>query len=310
MSILSFGAGLTLALVFFTTIPFLQAQEPSAVAPSKLSRTVGLDIVQHVVNPDNTISLTFHWSEKGHDFQRTVVATDQTIVVYNGHIMTMKDLTDDQYKAKAVATVKSDGTTVVLLRFGKKPLPKNQLTPAQRALLASLAPAPTAASDTALDHRVESIIQSLNLSDAEQSRRVSAVLEADLRAVRDAHNSGLELDPSVHQQFIEGLAANLTPDQVEMVKDKLTLNKMPITFKVYQQIIPNLKPSDKARILSLLGEAREKSLDQKNVDEMTPIFKKYKLEIQKYLESQGYDWNGSYKAFVQGQKAKPSPGNN
>jgi hypothetical protein len=120
--------------------------------------------------------------------------------------------------------------------------------------------------------------------------------------VRDAHNAGLQLDPDVHKKFIAGLQADLTPGQIESVKNQLTANKLPITFKAYHQIIPNLKPADDAKILDWLTQAREQSLDVKNVDEMTPIFKKYKTEIEHYLDQQGYDWHASYKAYVDNQK--------
>ncbi|HTB83515.1 MAG TPA: DUF3826 domain-containing protein [Candidatus Sulfotelmatobacter sp.] len=270
------------------------------------SRTVGLDIVKEVVNPDKTTSLTFHWSEKGNDYQRTVTANEQTIVVVDGQIKKFSELPAEQFHAKAVATVGADGVTVVLLRFGKKPLPKDQLTAEQAAMIASLAPPPTAASDAALNKRVAGIVDSLNLTNTSQQERISSVLTAFLRAVRDAHNAGLQLDPVVHPKFVAGLQADLTPEQVESVKDRLTANKLPITFKVYHQILPNLKPEDDAKILAWLQEAREQSLDAKNVEDMTPIFKKYKTEIEHYLDKQGYDWDKSYKAFVDGQKSKAS----
>jgi hypothetical protein len=269
---------------------------------SKLSRTVGLDIVSRTTNADKTVSLVFKWSEKGNPMERTVIVNDSTIVVDNGKLMKFTDLTDENFHAKAVATVKADGITTVLLRFGKAPLPKDELTPAQSALLASLVPPATAASDAALDKRVAGIVASLGITDAGAQARVSAVLATDLRAVRDAHNAGLQLDPAVHQKFIAGLQADLTPEQVEAVKDKLTVNKLPITLKVYHQILPNLKPEDNQEIVSELQKAREESLDVKNVDEMTPIFKKHKTEIEHYLNDHGYDWNKSYKAFVDSQK--------
>ena len=276
----------------------------TVVAPTKnASRTVGLDIVNKTVNPDKSTSLTFRWSEKGNTMERSVVANDQTIVVYNGKIVKFSDLTEDQFRAKAVATVGPDGVTVVLLRFGKKPLPKDQLTPEQAAMIASLAPAPTAASDAALNKRVAGIVNSLNLDDTAKQERIRNVITTDLRAVRDSHNAGLQLDPAVHQKFIDGLQADLTPDQVESVKNQLTVNKLPITFKVYHQILPNLKPADDAKIMDSLKQAREQCLDVKNVDEMNPIFKKYKTEIEHYLEQQGYDWNSSYKAFVDREKS-------
>lgn len=274
------------------------------VAPAKnASRTVGLDIVKRTVNPDKSTSLTFRWSEKGNTMERTVVANDQTIIVFNGQIKKFSDLIDDQFRAKAVATVGPDGVTVVLLRFGKKPLPKDQLTPQQAAMIASLVPTASAASDAALTRRVARIVDSLNLDDTAKQERIRDLITTDLRAVRDAHNAGLQLDPAVHQKFINGLQADLTPDQIESVKNQLTVNKLPITFKVYHQILPDLKPADDAKIMDALKQAREESLDVKNVDEMNPIFKKYKTGIEHYLEAQGYDWNSSYKAFVDKQKS-------
>jgi hypothetical protein len=273
-------------------------------APAKpTSRTVGLDIIKKTANSNGTTSLTFRWDEKGKPMERTVVVNDKTIVVYNGKLEKFADLTDEQMKAKAVATVGADGVTTALLRFGRSPLPKDQLTPEQAAVIAGLAPPATAASDVALDRRVSSLVDSLDLKDEAKEARVSAAIATDLRAVRTAHNAGLQLDPGVHTNLIAGLQANLTPEQVESTKDKLTANKLPITFKAYHQIIPNLKPEDDAKILSWLKEARESSLDVKNVDEMTPIFKKYKTEIEHYLNAQGYDWAKSYKAFVNSQKA-------
>ncbi len=194
--------------------------------------------------------------------------------------------------------------TAVLLRFGKAPLPKDQLTPAQSALLTTLAPPATAASDAALDKRAAALVATMQLKDPAKQERVSAVLSANLRAVRDAHNAGLQLDESVHKELVAGLQADLTPEQIETVKDKLTVNKLPITFKVYHQILPNLTPEDDRKILDWLKKAREECLDVKNADEMAPIFKKYKTEIEHYLDSRGYEWAKSYKAFVDGQKAK------
>lgn len=272
-------------------------------APKNSSRTVGLDIVKKAVNPDKTTSLTFKWSEKGKEMERTVVVNDQTIVVYSGQIKKFAELTDEQMRAKAVATVGADGVTTVLLRFGKAPLPKDQLTPEQAAIIASLAPPPTAASDAALNKRVSGLVDSLDLKDAARQERVRTALTTDLRAVRDAHNAGLQLDPIVHSSFIASLQADLTPEQVESIKDKLTANKLPITLKAYHQILPDLKPQDEAKILDWLKRAREQSLDVKNVDEMTPVFKKYKTEIEHYLDSRGYNWAKSYKAFVNSQKA-------
>jgi hypothetical protein len=274
----------------------------SAADPSKLPGSVGLNISSRSVNPDKSVSLVFTWNDKGQPRSRTVVANEATIVVYNGKLRRLADLSDADFKAKAVATVGADGLTVVVLRFGKSPVPKDQLTPAQAALLSSSTPMATSVSDAALEKRVAAIVGSLGLTEPAVAAQVRAVLATDLRAVRDAHNAGLQLDEAVHQKFIAGLQADLTPVQVEAVKDKLTINKLPITLKVYRQIFPNLKPEDDAFIVAELQKAREESLHEKNVDEMTPIFKKHKKEIEHYLDAHGYDWDKSYKAFVDAQK--------
>jgi len=296
---------LAAAFMLALAASFARSAESTNNTPdaTKLTRTVGLDIVSHTVNPDKTVSLVFKWSDKGKAMERTVVVNDSTIVVFNGQLKKFADLTEKDLHAKAVATVGADGVTTVLLRFGKAPLPKDQLTPAQLAVVASLAPPATAASDAALEKRVAAMVASMELADPAKQERLHAVLTANLRAVRDAHNAGLQLDPTVHKDLIAGLQADLTPEQVDSVKDKLTINKVPITFKGYHQILPNLKPEDDRMILEQLQQAREDCLDVKNPDEMTPIFKKHKTEIERYLNSHGYDWAKSYKAFVDGQKA-------
>jgi hypothetical protein len=154
-----------------------------------------------------------------------------------------------------------------------------------------------------LNKRVDGIVASLELDDTAKQERVRAVIATDLRAVRDAHNAGLQLDPSVHENFVASLQADLTPGQVDSVKDKLTINKVPITFKVYHQILPNLTADDDRVIMEQLSKAREECLDVKSIEEMNPIFKKHKEEIQKYLNGRGYDWDTAYKAFVNAQKA-------
>src|SRR5215472_5822897 len=80
----------TTLLPMAATMPVKAADSTNGtkvVTPAKnASRTVGLDIVDKKVNPDKSTSLTFRWKEKGNTTERTVVANDQTIVVYNGEI--------------------------------------------------------------------------------------------------------------------------------------------------------------------------------------------------------------------------------
>jgi Protein of unknown function (DUF3826) len=208
-------------------------------------------------------------------------------------------------KKKAVATVGPDMVTAVNLRFGRAmvAVSADQLTPAQIAALKAAAPAINPASDVSLNKRVDGIVASLQLNDPAKEGRLKEILTTDLKAVRDSHNAGFAPDKSVHENLNAGLAAELTPDQIETVKNTLTVNKVPVTFKAYHQIVPGLTAEEDAKILGLLKEAREKCLDVKNPDEMARVFEPYKKQIQAYLIANGHDWNTLYKQFVDSMKA-------
>jgi hypothetical protein len=107
-----------------------------------------------------------------------------------------------------------------------------------------------------------------------------------------------------HEKFISELSAVLTPEQVETVKDVLTINKVKITFHAYGEIFPGLADEQKAFILENLKAAREEAIDAGNMPEKSAFFKKYKIKIEAYLTAQGYDVKQSYKTFVAKQKAE------
>ena len=98
--------------------------------------------------------------------------------------------------------------------------------------------------------RVDGIVASLQLNDPAKEARLKLIL-----TTRSTGGPGFAQcrfcspDKSVHANLNAGLAAELTPEQIETVKDKLTVNKVPVTFKVYQQIVTDLTPEEEARIL-------------------------------------------------------------
>jgi hypothetical protein len=268
---------------------------------------VGIDIVKKTVNADRSLTLTFQWKDKGgKEVSRSVVVNSSTVIGIDGKLKTMADLTDETLKKKAVATVGPDGVTAVLLRVGRAmiSMSRDQLTAAQVASLEAAAPPATPESNAALEKRVADLVGSLQLNDAAKEARVKAILGTDLREVRESHNAGFAPDPSVRAAFNAGLKAELTSDQIETVKDKLTVNKVPVTFKVYHEIVPNLTAEEDATILDLLKQAREECLDVKNPDEMARVFEPYKKRIETYLTEHGHDWKTLYKKFTDEQKAK------
>jgi len=107
-----------------------------------------------------------------------------------------------------------------------------------------------------------------------------------------------------HDEFIANLSAVISPEQIEIVEDVLTINKVEVTFKAYGQIFPGLTDVQKAFILKNLKTARSEAIDAGSMNEKSAFFKKYKDRIEAYLTAQGYDVKQAYKDFVAKQKAE------
>lgn len=107
-----------------------------------------------------------------------------------------------------------------------------------------------------------------------------------------------------HDQFISDLSSMLTPEQIETVKDVLTVNKVKVTYDVYLQIFPKLTAGQKTVVLNNLKAAREEAIDCEAMTEKSAFFKKYKIKIEDdYLTAQGYDPKQARKDFAAKQKA-------
>ena len=156
----------------------------------------------------------------------------------------------------------------------------------------------------AIEGRTAEILKVLALNDTNQSARVHDLILAQYRALRAWHDAN---DPklkaakgdtnalaqirgslkTLHDGFIAGLSANLTPAQVEKVKDKMTYGKVQFTFAGYLAAYPDLADPHKQKILELLKQAREEAMDGGSADEKTAIFQKCKGKINNYLSQQG-----------------------
>jgi Protein of unknown function (DUF3826) len=101
----------------------------------------------------------------------------------------------------------------------------------------------------------------------------------------------------LHDQFLARLAAELTPEQLEKVKDKMTYGKVEFTRAGYCAIVPGFTDQDKAKIMELLKAAREEAMDGGSASEKTAIFQKYKDQINDYLNVHGHDVAQAYKEW-------------
>ncbi len=124
------------------------------------------------------------------------------------------------------------------------------------------------------------------LKQAQTPGAAASVDESAIKAVRAEAEPKLA---ALHTEFLGKLSADLTPAQIEQVKDGLTYGVLPLTFRVYQQMLPDLTAAQKAQLLAWLTEAREHAMDAGSSDEKHAWFGKYKGKINNYLAAAGYD---------------------
>ncbi|HWC60771.1 MAG TPA: DUF3826 domain-containing protein [Verrucomicrobiae bacterium] len=156
----------------------------------------------------------------------------------------------------------------------------------------------------AIEGRTADILKILALSDTNKIAKVHDTIIAQYRALNawhDANDARLKAAhadtnavaqirvslKALHDQFLSRLAENLTPEQVEAVKDKMTYGKVQFTFKGYVTQYPNLSEENKQKILEMLKEAREEAMDGGSAEEKTAVFQRYKGKINNYLSKQG-----------------------
>ncbi|HVJ85374.1 MAG TPA: DUF3826 domain-containing protein [Caulifigura sp.] len=177
--------------------------------------------------------------------------------------------------------------------------------------------------------RARKIVAKLDISDAACSARVQDVIarqyrdlstihskrDAALAAAAPKEKSEAEASKAaaqrdaeaeqfrLHYAFLARLAVELTPAQIEQVKDGVTMNVVPVTFKRYQQLLPDL-PADQLRhIQALLLEAREHAMDAGSSEAKHAIFGKYKGRINNYLSAAGVDMKAAERALQERERA-------
>jgi hypothetical protein len=184
----------------------------------------------------------------------------------------------------------------------------------------------------AIEKRTQDILAALELKDASKAAGVHDAIVAryrDLRTWHDANDGALkdlnkrlskaqegESDPirgeiaqaksslrALHDRFINRLSKDLTAQQVETVKDRMTYDVVQVTYNAYGQMLPGLTDGQRARILDLLKEAREEAMDGGSAEEKHAVFGRYKGRINNYLAGEGYDLKEASKELADKQKA-------
>jgi Protein of unknown function (DUF3826) len=110
--------------------------------------------------------------------------------------------------------------------------------------------------------------------------------KAAIQAARDETKPALD---KLHGEFLAKLSAELSPEQVDKVKDGMTYGVVHVTYNVYLKMYPELTEEQKRQIMAWLVEARELAMDQGTSNEKHAVFGKYKGRINNYLSKAGYD---------------------
>jgi len=155
-----------------------------------------------------------------------------------------------------------------------------------------------------IENRTAEILKVLALADTNKAATVHDIVISQYRALRAWHdendaklkmakgdtNATAQIRGSLkqlHDHFLSALAEDLSAEQIEQVKDKMTYGKVEFTFKGYVAQYPDLTDSQKAEILRMLKEAREEAMDGGSAAEKTAVFQRYKGKINNYLSKQG-----------------------
>lgn len=134
----------------------------------------------------------------------------------------------------------------------------------------------------------------LNAIHSSRDAKIAAAKTQTDVTARDAGVAGAKAEADklvsdLHPQYLARLAADLTPEQIDQVKDGMTYGVLPLTYRVYQQMLPDLTPEQKKQIYDWLVEARELAMDGGSSHEKHAWFGKYKGKINNYLSKAGID---------------------
>lgn len=168
-----------------------------------------------------------------------------------------------------------------------------------------------AAYTTSIEVRAVGILDALELEDADTAATVHDVIIAQYRALRardsivdqnliargketsfeDSERAAMVRPISEHlgELYLTTLSAYLTPEQVEIVQDQMTYNRVQAIYDEYCAILPYLKETDKARILERLKTARSEAIGGGSRNEKFSIFDHCKQQIDQQLSTNGYD---------------------
>ena len=168
-----------------------------------------------------------------------------------------------------------------------------------------------------INERAAKIVAPLGIGDSARANRIQKLVAGQYRSLNDVHtarnnqlksfaSSGASKESTeaqtkqleseatakldeLHAKYLSALSAELSPAQVDQVKNGMTYGVLNITYKGYQDMLPGLTAKQKEQIMAWLLEAREHAMDAESSEKKHAWFGKYKGRINNYLSAAGYD---------------------
>lgn len=158
--------------------------------------------------------------------------------------------------------------------------------------------------EQSLGKRADEVLHDLALTDAAKAEHVkSSVVDyyKFLRGWHDRHDDKMkELSKNAkanasqiaierkeltagHEAFVADLGTILTPEQVELVKDRLCYKRPTIMYDGYTKDNPWLTAEQKAGVAKICADAREEAMDGGSSKEKHHIMDRYKGRITNYI---------------------------
>lgn len=143
-----------------------------------------------------------------------------------------------------------------------------------------------------INQRAEKIVTTLALTDAAKATQVRDIIAGQYRslneidAATDTTGRAQRLQ-KLHNDYLAKLSAKLNEQQVNQVKDGMTYGVLPLTYRVYTEMLPDLTEQQRTQIMAWLVEAREHAMDAGSSEKKHQWFGKYKGRINNYLAAAG-----------------------
>jgi len=104
-----------------------------------------------------------------------------------------------------------------------------------------------------------------------------------------------------YDQFVQRLSAELTPEQVDALKEHWSRSPgMMRTYNAYLEIVPDLSEKDREVIKARMLMAREAAMLTDSDKEIVAIYKRHKVKVEQYVGT--LEWAKLHKAF--GERGK------